>query len=80
MDKKNSQTEKPATAKQVRAFGAIRGCYPMGKGVGLVKDEKTDAVKAKANAEGYTMKPLIGCGRDYNFGGSLYTFCKQAEA
>lgn len=68
-----------ATRKMMRSWGAVIPGYPLGRGEALIRDGEVEQVKAKAKAkaDGFDAKPLLGVGHDYNYGGDLYKFTKD---
>lgn len=68
-----------AKSRELRRLGLIVGCYPMGRGEGLVPDASRKAVLAKAEAEGWQCDPCP-CGHDYNFHAAMYRLSRHKYA
>lgn len=69
-----------ASKRYLRSIGGATSCYPMGKGVALFADESAGDARRKAEADGWSLDPVPGVGRDMNFGGRLYRASRLKRA
>lgn len=53
--------------RELKKYGFIVGCYPMGKGQGLLPVQNRAKVLCRTSAEGWKIDPLAGVGHDRNF-------------
>ncbi len=56
----------------LRSIGGVTSCYPTGKGEALFADSAVEKAVAAAEADGWSLEPVPGVGRDMNFGGRLW--------
>ena len=63
--------------RDLKRFGFIVGCYPMGRGQGLLPVRDRAKVLCHAAAEGWKVDPLAGVGHDYNFDADLCVVWKE---
>lgn len=62
---------------EIRKLGGFKPGYPVAHGTGMVLDRDLATVSENCRKAGVKMEREF-CGHDYNYGGALYRFARQA--
>lgn len=65
--------------RELKRLGFIVGCYPMGKGQGLLPVRDRDKILSRTSLAGWKVEPLAGVWHDRNFDADICVVYMEAK-